>query len=121
MDNKIHTLTKCCFVNVRLSLIISRHSSSDEHGSNAIEGQAPFGPVSEKQGEVTVEEALVIVKWIMERAQKEFNTHIPAKIHAGAIWVRLSGQVYLAEEDFGWAARVLKELCERVLKGEGRS
>ena len=121
MDNKTHTLTKCCFANVRLPLIISRHNSSDGHGLNAIKGQAPIGPVSEKQGEVTVEEAPVIVKWIMERAQKEFNTHIPAKIHAGAIWVRLSGQIYLAEEDFGWAARVLKELCERVLKGEGRS
>ena len=121
MDNKTHTLTKCCFANVRLPLIISRHNSSDGHGSNAIEGQARIGPVSKKQGEVTVEEAPVIVKWIMERAQKEFNTHIPAKVHAGAIWVRLSGQIYLAEEDFEWAARVLKGLCERVSKGEGRS
>ena len=114
MDNKTHSLTKCCFATVRLPLIISRHSSSDVHGSNAIEGQAPVGPVSEKQGEVTVEEGPMIVKWIMERAQKEFNTHIPAKIHAGAIWVRLSGQIYLEEEDFRWAARVLKELCESL-------
>ena len=119
MDNKTYTLTKCCFTNVRLPLIIRRGSSSDGHGSNAIEEQAPIGPVSEKQGEVTVDEAPVIVKWIMERAQKEFNTHIPAKFHAGAIWVRLSGQIYLEHEDFVWATRVLKELCERVLKGEG--
>ena len=121
MNNKTHTLTKCCFANVRLPLIISRHSFSDRHCSNAIEGPAPIGPVSEKKGEITAEEAPVIAKWIMDRAQKEFDTHIPAKIHAGAIWVRLSGQIYLAEEDFGWAARVLKELCERVVKGEGRS
>ena len=121
MDNKTHTLTKCCFATVRLPLIIGRHSCSDVHVSSATDGQAPIGPVSEKQGQVTVEEAPMIVKWIMERAQKEFNTHIPAKIHAGAIWVRLSGQIYLVEEDFEWAAQVLKELCERVLKGENRS
>lgn len=121
MDNKTLTLTKCCFANVRLPLIISRHSSGDGHGSNAIKGQALISATPEKQAEITTEEAHMIGKWIMERAQEEFNTHIPAKIHAGSIWVRLSGQIYLAEEDFKWAARVLKELCERVLKGEGRS
>ena len=118
MDNKTHTLTQCCFTNVRLPLVIREDSG---HGSSAIEGQTPIGQASEKQREVTVDEVPAIVKWIMERAQKEFDTYIPANIHAGAIWVRLSGQIYLEREDFVWAARVLKELCERVLKGEGRS
>ena len=75
MDNKTHTLTKCCFANVLLPLIISRHSSSGGYDSNAIERQAPTSPVSEKQREVTVEEAPMIVKWIMGLAQKEFGNH----------------------------------------------
>lgn len=51
---------------------------------------------------------------------KEFDTFIPAKVYAGAFWVRISGQTYLDIENFEWAAKVLQELCERVTRGEGR-
>lgn len=32
--------------------------------------------------------------------------------------MRLSAQIYLELENFEWAAVVLQELCERVVKGE---
>ncbi len=121
MDNKTQTLTQCCFANVRLPLTLSGHNSSSEHGLNAVESQTRNSPVAEKSREVTAKEVPVVVKWIMDRAQKQFDTHIPAKVHAGAIWVRLSGQIYLEIENYEWAGRLLKDLCGRILEGEGRS
>jgi hypothetical protein len=41
--------------------------------------------------------------------------------YAGAWWVRLSGQIYLTKDDFQWGSDVLKELCERVKKGDWES
>lgn len=121
MDNKTRSLTQCCFANVRLPLTLSGQSPNSAHSLDAFEGQVGEDAVFEQHGVVTAEEVPVVVKWLMDRAQKEFDTHIPAKIHAGAIWVRLSGQIYLEVEDYEWAGRVLKALCERVSKGEGRS
>ena len=62
-----------------------------------------------------------VVKWIMDRVLCEFNTWIPGKIYAGAIWVRLSAQIYLEIKEFEWAAGVLRDLCDRVVQGQWRS
>jgi len=56
----------------------------------------------------------------LQRAVKDYDTMIPTKFYAGAIWSRLSGQIYLEVEDFEWAANSLQEMCQRVMKGESR-
>jgi hypothetical protein len=104
MDNKTHTLQQCCFANVRLPLNFGAET-----------------PSSKEDGLINVTEAPHLVSWIMERAVKDFATYLPTKFHAGALWVRLSGQIYLEAKDFVWAGHVLKGLCDRIIKGEGRA
>ena len=48
---------------------------------------------------------------------EEYSTFIAIIFYGKAWWVRLSAQVYLTIEDFEWAGKVLKEVCERVQKG----
>jgi hypothetical protein len=48
----------------------------------------------------------------------EYKTFIPVIFFQGALWVRMSGQIYLDIEDFEWAGRTLKEVSERMGKGE---
>lgn len=38
--------------------------------------------------------------------------------HAGAWWVRLSAQVYNELEDFAKVGQVLKEVCDKIRRGE---
>lgn len=99
MQNSQGTLGQCCFTNVRLPLLF--HTESQDGLADA--------------------EGPDVVKWIMDRVLCEFNTWIPGKFYAGAIWMRLSAQTYLEINDFEWAAGVLQGLCDRVAQGEWRS
>ncbi|KAI1473870.1 PLP-dependent transferase [Daldinia eschscholtzii] len=67
---------------------------------------------------LTVEKASHASGWMMERMIFEYKTFIPLFTHNGRIWARISAQTYLDVEDFEWAGKVLRELCERVEKGE---
>ncbi len=107
MDNETHTLTSCCFANVRLPLNFVPWDCSHH-------GKTP-------DRNIYVDEVHKIGKWITERTVFDFDTMVPAKFHAGAIWVRFSGQIYLEMKDFDWAGFMLKELCTRVMNGEGRA
>lgn len=60
------------------------------------------------------EDAPRIVMWIIERALIDFDIPIMMKFHANAVWIRLSGQIYIELQDLERAAEVLKELCDRV-------
>lgn len=60
------------------------------------------------------EDAPRMVRWIIERALVDFDIPIMMKFHAGAVWIRLSGQIYIELQDFERAAEVLKVLCEEV-------
>jgi hypothetical protein len=96
---------ECCFSNVRLPLHFKVDTKEDE----------------ERQGKgFEAKDAGKIGKWINITAVKEFDTYLQIAFHATAIWVRLSGQIYLEVGDFEWVGWRLKELCERVQKGELR-
>ena len=94
MQNAEGTLTDCFFSNVRLPL--------------------SFEAVAQKDSA----KAWRILHWMSGTLVADYDTFMGFNFHAGALWVRLSGQVYLTEEDFVWAADVLKEVCERVANGE---
>ncbi|KAI9875847.1 MAG: hypothetical protein M1830_007902, partial [Pleopsidium flavum] len=97
LDNKEGSLTKCCFANVRLPLQI---------------GTA--------QGDVREENAATVTQWLTKTMVEKHHTFMAIIFYAGSWWVRLSGQIYLEAKDFKWAGEVLKELCERVQKGDYR-
>ena len=78
MQNSEDTLGQCCFTNVRLPLLFN----------------------TERRGGLECAEGPDVVKWTMDRALCEFNTWIPGKYYAGAVWVRLSAQIYLGIKDF---------------------
>lgn len=84
-----------CFANVRLPLKLGE-------GKNRI-----------KQSE-----GFLAVSWMTKTLDKEYNTFITIYLHAGSLWARISGQIYLELTDLLWGAKVLKALCQRVSEGE---
>ncbi|KAK0736264.1 pyridoxal phosphate-dependent transferase [Apiosordaria backusii] len=56
--------------------------------------------------------------YILETLMEEYQTFVAVFVFQGQWWARLSAQVYLELEDFKWAGGVLKEICERVVRGE---
>ena len=104
MEDPDRTLNQCCFANVRLPLEFDQANGTDAVVSHGL----------------VLADGPVIAKWIMHRLMNEFDTWIPGKFYNGAIWMRLSAQMYLDLKDFEWAANVLQNICYRVEKGEWR-
>lgn len=94
LENEQGTLGQCSFSNVRLPLDYAKVAGGDQA------------------------QAVKVAQWLAATLVKEYDTFIAVIIHGGAWWVRLSAQVYLTLQDFEWGATVLKELCQRVEKGE---
>lgn len=94
LENEEGTLGNCNFSNVKLPL--------DFHAIAGGDGA----------------EALKVAQWIAKTLVEEYDTFIAIIFYANAWWVRLSAQVYLDMEDWSWAGKTLKEVCERVHKGE---
>lgn len=143
MQNSTLTLTNCSFVNVRLPLTFStsptaapnshypQSNNGDNHDDDAVpvvvEGFAGLkkisrheldtagsNPMKNEQKIFNREDAPAMVRWIIDRALIDFDIPIMTKFHASAIWVRLSGQIYIELQDFERAADVLKGLCELI-------
>jgi len=100
MNNKTMSLSKCCFANVRLPLAFKL--------AGEVQGQRQFD----------LDDAPKLQLWLNIRAVKEFDTYLQIAFHSGAMWVRLSGQIYLELKDFEWVGFKLKELCNRLEQGE---
>ncbi|KAF2161163.1 hypothetical protein M409DRAFT_69998 [Zasmidium cellare ATCC 36951] len=92
MQNAEGTLRGCHFANVRLPVRVQSEAA----------------------------EMVKIAQWISQTLVDEYDTFMAILVHGSKLWVRLSAQVYLTEEDFVWAGRALREVCERVGKGEWR-
>ncbi|KAF2792744.1 PLP-dependent transferase [Melanomma pulvis-pyrius CBS 109.77] len=101
LENSTGTLGNCCMTNVRLPI-----------SQSVVEEVAIKGGI-EKDNVVTW-----VREWMSKLLSDEYSTFIMIRWYAGAWWARFSGQVYLEIEDFEWGARVLKEVCGRVEKGE---
>ena len=94
MDNREKTLTQCAMFNVRLPIAVG-------------------GP-----GEVKSDDVALITAYISCYLAREYETFIATYRHGKAFWARFSSQIYLDIEDMEWGAKVLKELCSRVNRGE---
>lgn len=89
LDNKSHTLTDCCMVNISLPL----HNSLND-GTGGTQRK--------------------VLSWIQRTVLAEHDSYLQLFFFEKNFWVRLSGQVYLDISDFEWAGEVLKKICERA-------
>lgn len=88
----------CAMTNVRLPLTI---------------GDGP--------GEIPAKDTITVAIWMTEILAKVHDVYLPAFIHGGVFWTRLSGQIYLEMEDCIRGAEILKILCTRAKGGEYRT
>ncbi|OBT52758.1 hypothetical protein VE04_07506 [Pseudogymnoascus sp. 24MN13] len=119
MENETQTLHRCCFVNVRLPLVVTNGAASYDTRAKPAQDQEALNVQENKNiSYIRDTDATEISKWMTERSIKDYETMIPVKFYGGEVWCRISGQVYLELQDFEWAAYRLEEMCERVLRGE---
>lgn len=142
MRNEEDTLGDCGMVNVAMPLIVAQDEAgakpvSEGEGSRAgaadVEDAAPVNALkaeqgagqsssaaddSVREGDITIphSEAERIWEWMTKVLVEDYSTFIPLYYHDGRFWARLSAQVYLDGDDFVWAGKTLKILCERVAK-----
>ena len=95
LDNDQRSLTKCAMTNVRLPLKI---------GSG--------------KGEIRPMDVSNVINWLAYHLVEDYDTYASIFMHAEALYVRFSGQIYLEIEDYRRGAEALVELCQRVEKGE---
>lgn len=88
-------LERCFFANVRLPLAI---------GDSA--------------ADVQEERALDVAGWIVEKLVDDFDLYLAIYLHAGKMWARLSGQIYIDLDDVERGAVALRKICDRVRAGE---
>ncbi len=100
LDNESRSLTRCSMVNVALPLVVE--------GSEA-EGKGTALPKADISA---------VTNWILRTLIDEHQTFVALYVYRGRWFSRLSAQVYLELEDFEWAGKTLKEVCERAAKGE---
>jgi len=95
LDNKSGTLRQgCAFATVRLPVTVG-----GEEGLSSVDAGRAIG-------------------WFYATVVKDFDTYLQTFLYKGAIWTRLSAQVYLDMADFEWAATVLKTMSSRLRNGE---
>ena len=105
MENEQGTLIDHAMVNVSLPLVIVAGEDSEGAGGERTDLSVP------------ADEAAAAALW-MEKVSGEYKTWLRVYLYQGRLWTRLSAQVYLDEEDFVFAGETLKDLCERVGRGE---
>lgn len=89
----------CAFANVRLPLVIS--------DSDAGEGTTEAGhwPV------LSTLQATNFVARLHEKFVTDYSASIAPFVYNSALWVRLSGQIYMELDDFKWLGETLKKIC----------
>lgn len=101
LDNSTNTITNCAMVNVFMPLTTNEED---------LKAHPTWYLVKE-------EEAQAVALWMTEKTVDEFGTYLFVVFFQGRWLTRISAQVYLDIDDFEWAGKTLKGLCERVGKG----
>lgn len=104
LDNEEGTLTDCCMANARLPIGVAPTTSSSK-------------PLPE--GVVAIEQAYAMqaLNYITSKMVEEHDTFIALMLYKGSFWVRISGQIYLDEEDLVKGVKVLRTLVGEVKEG----
>lgn len=73
------------------------------------------------KGDVSAENAAKVSLWLGEKLVTEYDTFAATFLHAGKLWVRWSGQIYLEMADFEKGIEALGELCKRIREGRWKN
>ncbi|KAK4677599.1 hypothetical protein QC764_300210 [Podospora pseudoanserina] len=92
LDNKEGTMSACAMTNVALPLPAEDIEASGEEPA--------------------------VHSYVLGTLMEEYQTFVAVFIFQGRWWARLSAQVYLDLQDFKWVGGVLKDVCDRVVRGE---
>jgi len=113
LENKEGCLTDCAMVNVPLPFGImpdGKVSDADKaktrNGGETVQYMVPRNETSD------------VTDWIKVKLMEDYNTFIMIFPYHDRWYARISAQVYLDEQDFEWAGQTLKQISERVIKGE---
>lgn len=106
LDNASRSLTRCAMVNVALPLAVQRPDGETLAHTSSILATVPEADMA------------AATNWILKVLMDEYKTFVALYVYNDRWWARLSAQVYLELDDFEWAGRTLKTLCERVAEGE---
>lgn len=112
LENRSKTLVRCAMVNVALPLVTGQNPKNEVKLTEAEEEE------TKGMYEIPQEEAAKAFNWMYKVLQEDYHTFVPMTFYRRRFWARLSAQVYLEEGDFEWAGKTLKEVCERVARGE---
>ncbi|OHF04454.1 hypothetical protein CORC01_00306 [Colletotrichum orchidophilum] len=77
--------------------------------------------IPEEQRVFFAHEVPAVTEWINRQFVETYQTYLSLLFHRGSWWARLSVAVYVDIEDCEYIAKVLKELSERVQRGEYKS
>ncbi|KAL7794428.1 pyridoxal phosphate-dependent transferase [Trichoderma ceciliae] len=102
LENSKGTLRNCSMANIALPLW------RGERGAG----------VKETEVLVPAEDADLVILWMMKALVDDYKTIVPMFWLGNRFWVRMSAQIYLDMADYQYGAETLKELCERIGKGE---
>ncbi|KAL8279230.1 hypothetical protein RQP46_008267 [Phenoliferia psychrophenolica] len=87
--------------------------------ANMINVRLPIEPPSASVPAAEARRTMDVQKNYLQQTQIDhYQTMAPGFIHAGKLWVRLSAQIYNDIEDFRKIGDVLKEVCEKIERGE---
>ncbi|KAJ6093290.1 hypothetical protein N7486_008579 [Penicillium sp. IBT 16267x] len=89
----------CAFANVRLPLVIN-----DSEAGEVSKETAKWPALSTLQ-------ANNFANRLHKKLVMDHSASIGSFVYASALWVRLSGQIYLELDDFTWLGHILKKLC----------
>ena len=60
----------------------------------------------------------IIIDWISRSLIQKYRTFVPVFEHARVLWVRVSGQIYLCENDFVFLGKALRAICTELPRDE---
>ncbi|KAJ3558184.1 hypothetical protein NPX13_g9763 [Xylaria arbuscula] len=102
MDSPNSRIRECYFANVRLPL-----EMVDDNDSAGRETK-----------KIPLSHGARVIQWFREVGVRESGCYTQLYVYYGVMWWRISGMIYVDEDDFRKAAEMLKGLCERAAKGE---
>ncbi|KAJ2905499.1 uncharacterized protein MKZ38_005375 [Zalerion maritima] len=120
LENKAGTLGESAMVNVALPLVVK--GAGEEWASHVTSQGGKMKKLETDPATLAVLEDAAdagrAVNWMLNQLIHEHNTFVALYVYRKRFWARISAQVFLDMDDFVETGKVLKEVCERVGKGD---